>query len=144
MPRLVRPRLIRRFVVNGFRLTLPQMMKITDIFVTEHGMNDALAALDKADKSARYAKFLKVKILDFAQRDPMIDALRSLVAYARAHPAGHIHSIMTKRGFLDVGLTSYSEEKMAFATRDEALAWINEEYGKTGPEAEAMLDQLLR
>ena len=73
-------------------------------------MQDALKALDKADKSAKYAKQLKVKIFDGEQRDPTIDALRSLLAYARAHPGGRVERVMRKSGFLEgVGISHWSE-----------------------------------
>jgi hypothetical protein len=94
-----------------------QPMQDIEIAITEQGMKDALAALAKADKSAIYAKQLKAKIFDGEQRGPGINALRSLIAYARAHPGGRVERIMTKRRFFEgVGISHWSEDDKSKGT----------------------------
>jgi hypothetical protein len=84
-------------------------MKEITIRITEQGSNDALSALSKADRSARYAKWLKARLVSYrgGTGDAMLDALRgSLIPFALVNPGGHIERILRKRGFLTPELTS--------------------------------------
>ena len=73
-------------------------------------MYAALVWLHSADKVARDAKLLKAKMA--VQSDlPLIQALQSLIAYARVHPYGNVARIMRKRKLMDgFRLTCWVEE----------------------------------
>jgi hypothetical protein len=77
-------------------------MKEITVKITEQGSKDALASLSKADKSERYAKWLKAQLVAYHHpaRNPTLDALRVLIAFALVNPGGHIERILRKRGFM--------------------------------------------
>jgi hypothetical protein len=81
-----------------------------EITIEPESMEAALAWLDSADKEKRDAKLLKAKMADQSDYS-VIQALQSLIAYARVHPYGKVACIMRKRKLMErIGLTCWVEE----------------------------------
>jgi hypothetical protein len=84
-----------------------------EITIEPESMEAALAWLDSADKEKRDAKLLKAKMADQSDYS-VIQALQSLIAYARVHPYGKVARIMRKRKLMErIGLTCWVEEPEA-------------------------------
>jgi hypothetical protein len=84
-----------------------------DTTIESESMKAALAWLDSADKNPRDAKLLKAKMA-VQSYVPLIQALQSLIAYARVHPYGKVARIMRKRKLMEgARLTCWIEEPEA-------------------------------
>jgi hypothetical protein len=88
---------------------LPEMSRDIEITITitQQGAADALAALEKADKSAAHAKRLKARLISYhGTGDAMLDALRgAVIPYALVNPGGHAERILRKRDMLTEEIT---------------------------------------
>jgi hypothetical protein len=87
-------------LAEGERLS--EMSRDVEITITQQGTDDALAALDKADKSAAYAKRLKARLVScHGTGDAMLDALRgAVIPYALVNPGAHVERILRKLDML--------------------------------------------
>jgi hypothetical protein len=79
------------------------MSRDTEITITQQGTVDALAALEKADKSAAYAKQLKARLVSYhGPGDAMLDALLgAVIPYAPVNPWRACRTHLAQAGHAD-------------------------------------------
>jgi hypothetical protein len=77
-----------------------------DNIIEPESMKAALAWLKSADINPRDAKLLKAKMA-VTSDIPVIQALQSLIACARAHPYGNVARIMRKRKLMETHHLTY-------------------------------------
>jgi hypothetical protein len=79
------------------------MSRDTEITITQQGTVDALAALEKADKSAAYAKQLKARLVSYhGPGDAMLDALLgAVIPYALVNPWRACRTHLAQAGHAD-------------------------------------------
>jgi hypothetical protein len=94
---------------------------LTEVEITEPEVQAAIDSLRRADKSARYARWLKGQIEAMTgggqlegtiggglSPNSVLAMVCMLVAQAKEHPTGELHRICLKRGLLDALGDSYT------------------------------------
>jgi hypothetical protein len=101
------------FIDRGPEVTDLSDVPVTEVKITKPQYDAAVDMFARADKSAKYGKWLKGQVEAVISGEladnPVLAMVCMLISYAKEHPGGNFHRVCTKRGLLDVldGCDSY-------------------------------------